>query len=312
MTETSAAPSATDSRQQLLELIKAHAIVHGKVTLSSGKEADFYVDLRRITLDGQAAPLVGEVMLDLTADLDYDAVGGLTLGADPVATVDAARRGRGRGALRRVRGPQGGQGARPAAADRGPVGGRAGGCVVVEDTSTTGGSPLAAVEAVREAGAEVVAVAVIADRASGAAREDRGGGLPLRRGVQRRGARPGLSTRRGAGRGARVAKTAYRRELRSCHRPHRRPRRLVVLLDCGRRRVYNGLIKLRNVVQEAWAQIDVELKRRHDLIPNLVETVKGYAVPRARHARGRSRRRARRRCPAARARPRAGRRARTC
>ena len=97
VTETSAAPSATDSRQQLLELIKAHAIVHGRVTLSSGKEADFYVDLRRITLSGQAAPLVGEVMLDLTADLEFDAVGGLTMGADPVAAAmlhAAARRGR--------------------------------------------------------------------------------------------------------------------------------------------------------------------------------------------------------------------------
>ena len=61
-------------------------MVHGKVTLSSGLEADYYVDLRRITLDGEAAPLVGQVMLDLTAELEFDAVGGLTMGADPVAT----------------------------------------------------------------------------------------------------------------------------------------------------------------------------------------------------------------------------------
>ena len=81
-------------RARLLEIVRAKAIVHGRVTLSSGKEADYYVDLRRITLDGEAAPLVGRVMLDLVADLDFDAVGGLTLGADPVATVDAARRGR--------------------------------------------------------------------------------------------------------------------------------------------------------------------------------------------------------------------------
>ena len=72
-------------RARLLDIVQDKAIVHGKVTLSSGKEADYYVDLRRITLDGEASPLVGRVMRDLTADLDYDAVGGLTLGADPVA-----------------------------------------------------------------------------------------------------------------------------------------------------------------------------------------------------------------------------------
>jgi orotate phosphoribosyltransferase len=73
------------------------AVVHGKVILSSGKEADYYVDLRRVTLDSIAAPLVGQVMLELTKDLDYEAVGGLTLGADPVATAMmhvAARSGR--------------------------------------------------------------------------------------------------------------------------------------------------------------------------------------------------------------------------
>ncbi|HEX6916557.1 MAG TPA: orotate phosphoribosyltransferase, partial [Phycicoccus sp.] len=74
-------------RARLLDLIRAKAIVHGRVVLSSGKEADYYVDLRRITLDGEASPLVGRVMLDLVADLDIDAVGGLTLGADPVATA---------------------------------------------------------------------------------------------------------------------------------------------------------------------------------------------------------------------------------
>ena len=75
------------SKDQLREEIIKKAVVHGKVILSSGKEADYYVDLRRVTLDSVAAPLVGEVMLDLTKDLDYEAVGGLTLGADPVATA---------------------------------------------------------------------------------------------------------------------------------------------------------------------------------------------------------------------------------
>jgi len=151
------------SRQALLEKIRNDAVVHGKVVLSSGKEADYYVDLRRITLAGDAAPLVGDVMLELTADLDYDAVGGLTLGADPVATAmlhSAAARGRdldafvvrkegkAHGLQRRIEGPD--------------VSGRR--VLAVEDTSTTGGSVLTAVEALREAGADVVGVAVIVER----------------------------------------------------------------------------------------------------------------------------------------------------
>ncbi len=169
----------TAARDRLLELVKDRAVVHGRVTLSSGREADYYVDLRRITLDGEAAPLVGEVMLDLVADLDLDAVGGLTMGADPVATAmlhAAHRRGRrldafvvrkaekAHGLQRRIEGPD--------------VEGRR--VLVVEDTSTTGGSPLTAVEACREAGAEVVAVAVIADRASGAEERVRAAGVDYR------------------------------------------------------------------------------------------------------------------------------------
>lgn len=75
------------SRERLKEQIIKKAVVHGKVILSSGKEADYYVDLRRVTLDSEAAPLVGEVMLELLKDWDYEAVGGLTLGADPVAVA---------------------------------------------------------------------------------------------------------------------------------------------------------------------------------------------------------------------------------
>ncbi|MEU8483761.1 orotate phosphoribosyltransferase [Streptomyces sp. NPDC048641] len=167
-----------DVRDALLQQIKDKAVVHGKVTLSSGLEADYYIDLRRITLDGEAAPLVGQVLLDLTADLDFDAVGGLTMGADPVAGAmlhAAAARGerldafvvrkaaKAHGMQRRVEGPD--------------IKGRR--VLVVEDTSTTGGSPLAAVEAVREAGAEVVGVATIVDRATGAAEKiSEGAGVP--------------------------------------------------------------------------------------------------------------------------------------
>ena len=151
------------AREKLKEEILKKAVVHGKVILSSGKEADYYVDLRRVTLDSTAAPLVGEVMLDLTKDLDYEAVGGLTLGADPVATAMmhvAAQQGRkidafvvrkaekAHGLQRRIEGPD--------------VKGRK--VLAVEDTSTTGESVLTAVEALKEAGAIVVGVAVIVER----------------------------------------------------------------------------------------------------------------------------------------------------
>src|ERR1700754_180956 len=153
---------------ELRGLIQEIAVVHGRVTLSSGREADWYIDMRRITLDGVAAPLVGQVMLDATADLDYDCVGGLTLGADPVATsmlhAAAARGGRLDAYVVRKEQKQHGMKRRIEGTD---VRGRR--CLVVEDTSTTGGSPLPAVEAVREAGGEVVAVAVVVDRGAAAA-----------------------------------------------------------------------------------------------------------------------------------------------
>ncbi|MEI6763893.1 MAG: orotate phosphoribosyltransferase [Actinomycetes bacterium] len=152
-----------NSRETLREEILKKAVVHGKVILSSGKEADYYVDLRRITLDSVASPLVGEVMLDVTKDWDFDAVGGLTLGADPVATAMmhvAASKGRkldafvvrkaekAHGLQRRIEGPD--------------VAGLR--VLAVEDTSTTGGSVMTAVEALREAGAIVVGVATIVER----------------------------------------------------------------------------------------------------------------------------------------------------
>lgn len=161
------------AREKLKSEILNKAVVHGKVILSSGKEADYYVDLRRVTLDSVAAPLVGEVMLDLTKDLDFDAVGGLTLGADPVATAMmhvAAQKGRkldsfvvrkaekAHGLQRRIEGPD--------------VKGRR--VLAVEDTSTTGGSVLTAVEALKEAGAIIVGVAVIVERGAAGKVEEAG------------------------------------------------------------------------------------------------------------------------------------------
>ena len=166
-------------RDQLIEQVLRLAVVHGRVTLASGKQADYYVDLRRVTLDGAAAPLVGAVMRELVSDWEFDAVGGLTLGADPVALAmlhDAAHAGgrldafvvrkeaKAHGLQRRIEGTD--------------VAGRR--VLVVEDTSTTGGSAMTAVEAVREAGAEVVGVAVLVDRDTGAREVVEAAGLPYR------------------------------------------------------------------------------------------------------------------------------------
>ena len=161
------------AREDLRGQIKDKAVVHGRVTLSSGREADYYVDLRRITLDAVASPLVGEVMLDLAADLQFEAVGGLTLGADPIAVAmlhTAAARGRALDAfVVRKQGKQYGLQRRIEGPD---VAGRR--VLAVEDTSTTGGSVLTAVEALREAGAEVCGVAVIVDRGARVAVEAAG------------------------------------------------------------------------------------------------------------------------------------------
>lgn len=153
-----------EKKARLAELVKELAVVHGKVTLSSGKEADYYVDLRRATLHHEASRLIGALLRELTADWDFAAVGGLTLGADPVATsimhadgraIDAFvvhKEAKKHGMQRRIEGTD--------------VEGKK--VLVVEDTTTTGNSPLTAVAALREAGASVVGVATVVDRETGA------------------------------------------------------------------------------------------------------------------------------------------------
>ena len=176
-------PDASPStREQLRDLIRDLAVVHGRVTLASGREADYYVDLRRVTLHHRAAPLIGHVLLDRLEEVglgpgEIDATGGLTLGADPVATAllhAAASRGldldafvvrkeaKAHGLQRRIEGPD--------------IAGRR--VVVVEDTSTTGGSVATAVEAVREAGGAVRGVAVLVDRDTGAREKIEALGVP--------------------------------------------------------------------------------------------------------------------------------------
>lgn len=166
-------------RTELIEHIRQLAVVHGKVTLASGREADYYVDLRRVTLDGVAAPLVGRVMRELVADWGFEAAGGLTLGADPVAVamlhaaaaagdrLDAfvvRKASKAHGLQRQIEGTE--------------VAGRP--VLVVEDTSTTGGSVMQAVDAVRAAGGTVVGVATIVDRDTGVRELMQGEGLAYR------------------------------------------------------------------------------------------------------------------------------------
>ncbi len=168
-------------RARLAALVREHGVVHGRVTLSSGAEADYYVDMRRVTLHHEASPLVGRLLRALTQDWDYSSVGGLTLGADPVATailhaaaadrdappVDAfvvRKETKQHGMQRLIEGPD--------------IAGRA--VLVVEDTSTTGGSPLTAVRAARDAGATVLGVATVVDRSSGAREAIEAEGVPYR------------------------------------------------------------------------------------------------------------------------------------
>ena len=172
-------------RDQLAALVAELGVVHGAVTLSSGAQADYYVDLRRVTLEHRAAPLIGRLLRALTLDWEYTAVGGLTLGADPVAVamlhaaaaervVDPAvepldafvvrKSVKEHGMQRLIEGPD--------------IAGRR--VLVVEDTSTTGSSVLTAVGAARGAGANVVGVATVVDRDTGAREAIEAEGVPYR------------------------------------------------------------------------------------------------------------------------------------
>ena len=168
----------TDARAQLIDHISSEAVFHGDFTLTSGKKATYYIDLRKVSLDHRVAPLIGQVMVDLIADMpDVDAVGGLTMGADPIAaavlhqgvarglTYDAfvvRKEPKDHGRGKQVEGPD--------------LAGKR--VVVLEDTSTTGGSPLKAIEALLAVGAEIAAVAVVVDRDTGAKQVIEAAGYP--------------------------------------------------------------------------------------------------------------------------------------
>lgn len=161
---------------ELAALVRELSVVFGRVTLSSGKEADYYVDLRRATLHHRAAPLIGRLVRQLTADWDYAAVGGLTMGADPVACAVMHAPGRPIDAfvVRKALKMHGMQ----RLIEGAEVSGQR--VLVVEDTSTTGGSALTAVRSVRDAGGIVVGVVTVVDRDTGAAEKIEAEGVPYR------------------------------------------------------------------------------------------------------------------------------------
>jgi orotate phosphoribosyltransferase len=151
------------AKDRLVDELRTHAVVLGTVTLTSGRTAQYYVDAKRAVLMPAGFRALGELVAEKARAWDATAVGGLTMGADPVACSALAagadvkaffvrKEGKRHGLQRRIEGPLLAPGER---------------CLIVEDVVTTGGSTLQAIEAVREAGLEIVGVTAILDRLAG-------------------------------------------------------------------------------------------------------------------------------------------------
>jgi orotate phosphoribosyltransferase len=158
-------------REELKRLIRERSFGRGRITLASGRESDFYFDLRPTTIHPAGASFVGELVLDALEGVEADTLGGLEMGAVPIATaaaIAAHRRGRPLGTFFVRKQPKD-HGARKLVEGL-PKGETLSGrkVVIVEDVTTTGGSSVKAIRAVREEGAEVVLVLAIVDRQEGA------------------------------------------------------------------------------------------------------------------------------------------------
>jgi orotate phosphoribosyltransferase len=163
------------ARGRLIEELRAHALVIGRVTLTSGAIAEYYVDAKRAILRPQAFTALGALVAAQVSEWEGTAVGGMTMGADPIACAALAGGARAKaffvrkdakahGLQRRIEGPP------LVAEDR---------CVVVEDVVTTGGSTLAAIDALLDAGQEICGVISVLDRlAGGGAAIERAAGAP--------------------------------------------------------------------------------------------------------------------------------------
>ena len=151
---------------QLKEIVRHDAVKFGKFTLSSGKESDLYVDLRKVTLNPVGASIIGSLISDIIKNRKVDAVGGMSVGADPIAvatSLAAYQEGREIMAFL-VRKNQKTHGTGNVI--EGPIkpGQRA---LVVEDVITTGASTISAIERIKEAGLEIELVVAIFDRCEG-------------------------------------------------------------------------------------------------------------------------------------------------
>jgi orotate phosphoribosyltransferase len=165
------------AREHLVAQLREHALVIGEVTLTSGRTASYYVDAKRAILRPAGFRALAEMVAGLAGDLGATAVGGTTMGADPVACAALAggadvkaffvrKETKAHGLQRRIEGPMLEPGDR---------------CLVVEDVVTTGGSTILTIEALREAGHEIVGVTAVLDRLSGGAeRIQAAAGAPYR------------------------------------------------------------------------------------------------------------------------------------
>jgi orotate phosphoribosyltransferase len=168
-------------RERLIELLERDALKRGTFTLASGRSSHYYVDGRKLTLSAEGARLIALGVLDLLAgEFNVDAIGGLTMGADPIvgatlALASAAglndlrgflvrKEAKGHGTGRLIEGPLE-PGQRVA---------------IVDDVATTGGSSLQAVDAVLAMGCRVVVVIAVLDRLEGAAAAFAARDLPFR------------------------------------------------------------------------------------------------------------------------------------
>lgn len=156
-------------RERFLELVKERALLRGDFTLASGAKASYFFDLKMLTLSAEGAYLTGKLVYELVKDVD--AVGGLTLGADPIVTAVAVvshLEGRPIPAFIE-RGEQKGHGTQKSIEGYLPAKGSK--VAIVEDVITTGGATLRAIGLAEEAGCRVVKVVALLDRHQGGSDE---------------------------------------------------------------------------------------------------------------------------------------------
>jgi orotate phosphoribosyltransferase len=164
-----------EAKRTLLDELRSHALIIGDVVLTSGRTAEYYVDAKRAILRPAGFRALGELVAAQAREWGATAVGGLTMGADPVACAALAGGFDGKAFFVRKETKQHGLQRRI----EGPILDHDERCVIVEDVVTTGGSTLQAIEAVREAGHEIVGVVAVLDRlAGGAERIEAAAGAP--------------------------------------------------------------------------------------------------------------------------------------